>query len=57
MSRDDSDDERQPPLTAFVNFPSPYTQTLLLRALAATLPAVNITVLPPDEKNPPRLQW
>ncbi|TXT10849.1 hypothetical protein VHUM_02354 [Vanrija humicola] len=57
MSRGDSDDERQPPLTAFVNFPSPYTQTLLLRALAATLPAVNITVLPPDEKNPPRLQW
>ncbi|KAL1408615.1 putative tubulin--tyrosine ligase pby1 [Vanrija albida] len=57
MSRDDSDDERAAPLTAFVNFPSPYTQTLLLRALAATLPAVNITVLPPDEKNPPRLQW
>jgi hypothetical protein len=49
-----SDDK---PLTAFVSFPSPYTQQLLLRALAQTLPAVSISLLPPDEVDPPRLQW
>lgn len=44
-------------LTAFVSFPSPYTQTLLLRALTATLPALSLSLLPPDPEAPPRLQW
>lgn len=45
------------PITAFVSFPSPYTETLLVRALAATLPAVSISNDPPSEENPPKLQW
>lgn len=45
------------PLTAFVNFPSPYTQELLQRALVATLPALAMTDEEPEEDAPPRLQW
>lgn len=45
------------PLTAFVNFPSPYTQSLLERALVAVLPAVSMSAELPDEDAPPRLQW
>ncbi|CAK9779465.1 hypothetical protein CC85DRAFT_309441 [Cutaneotrichosporon oleaginosum] len=44
-------------LSAFVNFPSPYTQSLLERALVAVLPALSLSSSPPDEAAPPRLQW
>lgn len=52
-----SDSAAPEALSAFVSFPSPYTQTLLLRALAGTLPSVSLSLLPPDEEHPPRLQW
>ncbi|BEI93717.1 uncharacterized protein CcaverHIS019_0601760 [Cutaneotrichosporon cavernicola] len=42
-------------LTAFVNFPSPYTQALLERALVAVLPALEMSSDIPKE--PPKLQW
>jgi hypothetical protein len=44
------------PLTAFVNFPSPYTQSLLLSALTS-IPSIATTLLPPSDDAPPRLQW
>lgn len=50
-------DSKEEALTAFVSFPSPYTQTLLLRALTATLPSLSMSLLPPDPDSPPRLQW
>lgn len=52
-----SDGGKEQALTAFVSFPSPYTQTLLLRALTATLPSLSMSLLPPDPDHPPRLQW
>ena len=45
------------PLTAFVSFPSPYTQTLLLQALVSTLPSLSISLVPPEDNDPPALQW
>ena len=45
------------PLTAFVSFPSPYTQTLLLQALVSTLPSLSISLVPPEDEDPPALQW
>ena len=50
-------DGKEEALTAFVSFPSPYTQTLRLRALTATLPSLSMSLLPPDPDHPPRLQW
>jgi hypothetical protein len=47
----------KPPLTAFVSFPSPYTQTLLVQALVSTLPAISLSLIPPSEDDPPALQW
>ncbi|GFZ49792.1 hypothetical protein JCM24511_07195 [Saitozyma sp. JCM 24511] len=45
------------PLSAFVSFPSPYTQTLLVQALVSTLPAISLSLIPPPEDDPPPLQW
>jgi hypothetical protein len=45
------------PLTAFISFPSPYTQTLLLQALVSTLPSLSISLVPPEDDDPPALQW
>jgi tubulin--tyrosine ligase len=45
-------------LTAFVNFPSQYTQNLLLSALTSTLPALSITTQPAEDSQAcPQLQW
>jgi hypothetical protein len=44
-------------VTAFVNFPSPYTQNLLVKALVSTLDSISISLVPPSEEDPPRLQW
>ena len=44
-------------LDAFVSFPSQYTQTLICQALVAVLPAVSISLVPPEEGKPPALQW
>lgn len=52
-----ADSDALAPLTAFVNFPSPYTQSLLERALVAVLPAVSMSDEQPAEDAPPRLQW
>ncbi|KAI9638762.1 tubulin-tyrosine ligase family-domain-containing protein [Dioszegia hungarica] len=45
------------PLTAFVSFPSPYTQSLIVKALISCLSSISISLLPPDDEDPPRLQW
>lgn len=45
-------------LTAFVNFPSQYTQNLLLSALTSTLPALSITTQPAESSEGcSQLQW
>jgi tubulin--tyrosine ligase len=45
-------------LTAFVNFPSQYTQNLLLSALTSTLPSLAITTHPAESTEEcPQLQW
>jgi tubulin--tyrosine ligase len=45
-------------LTAFVNFPSQYTQNLLLSALTSRLPSLAITTQPSkSSENCPQLQW
>lgn len=44
-------------VTAFVNFPSPYTQNLLVKALVSTLDSIAISLVPPSDEDPPRLQW
>jgi hypothetical protein len=45
------------PLKAFISFPSPYTQTLLLQALVSSLPSLSISLVPPEDDDPPALQW
>ena len=44
-------------LRAFVSFPSPYTQTLILQALVAVCPEIAISLVPPTEDDLPDLQW
>ncbi len=45
-------------LTAFVNFPSPYTQNLILQALTSLIPNLSLTLVPPCPGEPtPQLQW
>ncbi|GHJ86777.1 hypothetical protein NliqN6_3179 [Naganishia liquefaciens] len=44
-------------LSVFVNFPSPYTQSLIISALTSTLPALSLTFEPPTEDDVPDLQW
>jgi tubulin--tyrosine ligase len=45
-------------LSAFVNFPSSYTQELLLSALTSTLSRLSITENPPNNSGDcPQLQW
>ncbi|ODO11319.1 hypothetical protein I350_00095 [Cryptococcus amylolentus CBS 6273] len=45
------------PLSAFVSFPSPYTQSLLVQALVSTLPSLALSLAQPPEDQPPALQW
>jgi hypothetical protein len=52
-----STDELKKPLRAFISFPSPYTQTLLLQALVSSLPSLAISLIPPEDDDPPQLQW
>ncbi|WWD20428.1 hypothetical protein CI109_104904 [Kwoniella shandongensis] len=52
-----SDTQQNKPLTAFVSFPSPYTQSLIVQALVSTLPALNLSLAPFPEDQPPALQW
>ncbi|AAW46627.1 cytoplasm protein, putative [Cryptococcus deneoformans JEC21] len=47
----------QKPLSAFVSFPSPYTQSLLVQALVSTLPALSLSLVQFPEDQPPALQW
>lgn len=44
-------------LSVFVNFPSPYTHSLILSALTSVLPALSLTFEPPTEDDVPALQW
>lgn len=44
-------------LDAFVSFPSPYTQTLIVQALVKLVPSLSLSLIPPPEDKPPRLQW
>jgi tubulin--tyrosine ligase len=44
-------------LSVFVNFPSPYTHSLILAALTSVLPSLSLTSEPPTEDNVPDLQW
>lgn len=44
-------------LDAFVSFPSPYTQTLIVQALIKLVPSLSLSLVPPPEDHPPRLQW
>lgn len=44
-------------LSVFVNFPSPYTHSLILAALTSVLPSLSLTFEPPSEHNVPDLQW
>lgn len=44
-------------LSVFVNFPSPYTHSLILAALTSVLPALSLTFEPPTEDDVPDLQW
>ncbi|ORX37578.1 tubulin-tyrosine ligase family-domain-containing protein [Kockovaella imperatae] len=48
---------RKDVLKAFVSFPSPYTQTLILQALVSTCPEIAISLVQPTEDNVPALQW
>ena len=53
-----SSDNIRKRLTAFVNFPSQYTQNLLLTALTSTLPALAITTQPAESTEEcAQLQW
>ncbi|WWC73807.1 uncharacterized protein I206_107779 [Kwoniella pini CBS 10737] len=45
------------PLEAFVSFPSPYTQSLLIQALISCIPSLKLSLIPPSEGDPPALQW
>ncbi|EIW71443.1 hypothetical protein TREMEDRAFT_42822 [Tremella mesenterica DSM 1558] len=54
---DDSPGPSNKPLNAFVSFPSPYTQTLIIKALVALIPSLKLSLVPPDEDDPPELQW
>ncbi|WWC95696.1 hypothetical protein V866_002561 [Kwoniella sp. B9012] len=45
------------PLEAFVSFPSPYTQSLLVQALVAVLPSIKVSLAPYPEDQLPALQW
>ncbi|OCF62092.1 cytoplasmic protein [Kwoniella mangroviensis CBS 10435] len=45
------------PVEAFVSFPSPYTQSLLVQALVSVLPFIKISLAPYSEDQPPALQW
>nr|ODO04245.1 cytoplasmic protein [Cryptococcus depauperatus CBS 7855] len=47
-----SQEKKQKSLDAFVSFPSPYTQTLLVQALAAAVPCLSLTLV-----QPAALQW
>ncbi|KAK8849796.1 hypothetical protein IAR55_005132 [Kwoniella newhampshirensis] len=44
-------------LTAFISFPSPYTQSLLVQALVSSLPSLSLSLAPFPEDQPPALQW
>lgn len=44
-------------IDAFVSFPSPYTQTLIVQALVKLVPSLSLSLIPPPEDDPPRLQW
>ncbi|WVO19489.1 uncharacterized protein IAS62_000775 [Cryptococcus decagattii] len=44
-------------LSAFVSFPSPYTQSLLAQALVSTLPSLSLSLAQFPEDQPPALQW
>ncbi|WVR07943.1 hypothetical protein IAU60_004986 [Kwoniella sp. DSM 27419] len=44
-------------LSAFVSFPSPYTQSLLVQALVATVPSLALSLAPFPDDEPPALQW
>lgn len=44
-------------LSVFVNFPSPYTHSLILAALTSVLPSLSLAFEPPTEDNVPDLQW
>ncbi|OXG19421.1 cytoplasmic protein [Cryptococcus neoformans Tu401-1] len=44
-------------LSAFVSFPSPYTQSLLVQALVSTLPSLSLSLAQFPEDQPPALQW
>lgn len=51
-------DEVAAKLSAFVNFPSEYTQGLLLSALTSTLSSLSLTTQPPSSaEDCPQLQW
>ena len=52
-----STDDLKKPLKAFISFPSPYTQTLLLQALVSSLPSLAISLIPAEDDDPPQLQW
>ncbi|KAJ9119553.1 hypothetical protein QFC22_003262 [Naganishia vaughanmartiniae] len=55
MSSGSSSEDRK--LSVFVNFPSPYTHSLILSALTSVLPSLSLTFDPPNESNVPDLQW
>ncbi|WVF68366.1 hypothetical protein IAT40_003131 [Kwoniella sp. CBS 6097] len=44
-------------LSAFVSFPSPYTQSLLVQALVSTIPSLSLSLAPFPGDEPPALQW
>lgn len=50
-------DRQDARLDAFVSFPSPYTQSLIVQALVKLVPALSLSLVPPSEDKPPRLQW
>lgn len=53
----DSNKELAKPLTTFISFPSPYTQSLIIQALVSTLPDLSLSLAPFPEDSPPALQW
>jgi tubulin--tyrosine ligase len=55
MSSSPSTEDRK--LSVFVNFPSPYTHSLILSALTSVLPSLSLSFESPDESNVPDLQW
>lgn len=44
-------------LSAFVSFPSTYTESLILSALTSRIESLSLSVLPPDSDDVPQLQW